>query len=431
MNFNLPDRLSAYLDELDDFIEREIKPLEAQHDNVRFFDHRREDARTDWERGGQPNEQWEALLAEARDRADAAGHYRYPLPKAYGGRDGGNLDMAVIREHLAAKGLGLHCDLQTEHAIVGNNVGVLLMIEYGTEAQKAEWIDDLAAGRSGFAFGITEPGHGSDATHMETHAERDGDEWVINGEKTWNTGIHKAKHDLIMARTSGKAGDGHGITAFLTPTDADGFKVEEMLWTFNMPTDHGRVSLKDVRVPHDAIFGGEGRGLQVVQHFFNENRIRQAASSLGAAQFCIDQAVAYAKQRKPFGKPLSQNQAIQFPLAELHTQCEMLRALIHKTAWTMDAHGAFSASDKVSMCNYQANRLCCEAADRAMQVHGGLGYSRHKPFEHIYRHHRRYRITEGAEEIQIRRVAGYLFGFMKQQAPKGVSEAATGAGGAS
>ena len=98
----------------------------------------------------------------------------------------------------------------------------------------------------------------------------------------------------------------------------------------------------------------------------------------------------------------------------------MLRALIHKTAWLMDTDGAFSQSDKVSMCNYWANRLCCEAADRAMQVHGGLGYSRHKPFEHIYRHHRRYRITEGAEEIQMRRVAGYMFGFMSQQAPKGV-----------
>src|SRR5688572_32911980 len=97
----------------------------------------------------------------------------------------------------------------------------------------------------------------------------------------------------------------------------------------------------------------------------------------------------------------------------------MLRALVHKTAWMMDEHGAFTVSDKVSMCNYWANRLCCEAADRAMQVHGGLGYSRYTPFEHIYRHHRRYRITECAEEIQMRRVAGYLFGFMDRAVGKG------------
>jgi len=421
MDFDIPADLASYLHELDEFIEREIKPLEQRDDNIRFFDHRREDARTDWDRGGLPNREWEGLLAQARRRADEAGHYRYAFPAKYGGRDGTNLGMAIIREHLASKGLGLHCDLQNEHMIVGNNVGLLLMLEYGSADQQAEWVDELAAGRRGFAFGITEPAHGSDATFMETTAVRDGDSWVINGEKTWNTGVHAASHDLIFARTSGQAGEAEGITAFLTPISAPGFTVEEFLWTFNMPTDHAHVTFRDVRVPEGAIFGGAGRGLQVVQHFFNENRIRQAASSLGAAQYCINESVAYARERRPFGKALAANQAIQFPLVELQTQCEMLRALIHKTAWLMDRDGPFSASDKVSMCNYWANRLCCEAADRAMQVHGGLGYSRHKPFEHIYRHHRRYRITEGAEEIQMRRVAGYMFGFMHQRAPKGVT----------
>ncbi len=422
MDFDIPADLTAYLAELDEFIEAQIRPLERENDNIRFFDHRREDARTDWDRNGLPNREWEALLAEAKRRADAAGHYRYAFPAAYGGRDGTNLGMAVIREHLAAKGLGLHCDLQNEHMIVGNNVGLMLMLSYGSPEQQADWVDKLAAGRAGFAFGITEPAHGSDATFMETTAVRDGEDWVISGEKTWNTGVHVASHDLIFARTSGKPGDADGITAFLTPVTAPGFRVDEYLWTFNMPTDHAHITLASVRVPASAVFGGEGRGLQVVQHFFNENRIRQAASSLGAAQYCINESVAYALQRKPFGKSLASNQAVQFPLVELQTQCEMLRALIHKTAWLMDRDGPFSVSDKVSMCNYWANRLCCEAADRAMQVHGGLGYSRHKPFEHIYRHHRRYRITEGAEEIQMRRVAGYLFGFMHQRAPKGVTE---------
>ncbi|MGA0324494.1 MAG: acyl-CoA dehydrogenase family protein [Ilumatobacteraceae bacterium] len=421
MPHEIPEELQQLLGQLDDFIESEVRPLEESNDNIRFFDHRREDARTDWERGGLPNDEWEDLLHQTKRMADAAGFYRYPFPAEYGGSDGTIYGMAVIREHLARRGLGLHNDLQNEHSIVGNNVGLLLMINYGTEEQKADWVDDLAEGRRGFAFGITEPEHGSDATHMDTHAVKDGDEWIINGEKTWNTGIHKADCDLIFARTSGSAGDGDGITAFLVPTNSPGFEILEYLWTFNMPTDHAHIRLTDVRVPHSAIFGGEGKGLQVVQHFFNENRIRQAASSLGAAQFCIDESVKYARERKPFGKALSTNQAIQFPLVELQTQCEMLRALIHKTAWLMDEHGAFSQSDKVSMCNYWANRLCCESADRAMQVHGGIGYSRHKPFEHIYRHHRRYRITEGAEEIQMRRVAGYMFGYMNQQAPKGVA----------
>src|SRR5262245_8034225 len=157
MDFDIPKEIADYLKVLDDFIEREIKPLENQDDNIRFFDHRREDARTDWDRGGLPAEEWEALLMKARKKADAAGHYRYAFPKKYGGRDGTNLGMAIIREHFAAKGLGLHNDLQNEHSIVGNNVGLLLMINYGTEEQKKEWIDDLAEGRRGFAFGITEP----------------------------------------------------------------------------------------------------------------------------------------------------------------------------------------------------------------------------------------------------------------------------------
>jgi len=113
-----------------------------RRDNVRFFDHRREDARTDWDRGGLPNEEWEALLGTVRKKADDAGFYRYPLPKAYGGRDGTNLGMAIIREHLAAKGLGLHCDLQNEHSIVSNHVGVLLMLAYGT--------DEAVEGRDSF-----------------------------------------------------------------------------------------------------------------------------------------------------------------------------------------------------------------------------------------------------------------------------------------
>jgi alkylation response protein AidB-like acyl-CoA dehydrogenase len=298
------------------------------------------------------------------------------------------------------------------------------MVEYGTPEQQAEWIEPLASGERSFAFGITEPAHGSDATHMETTARQDGDDWVISGEKTWNTGIHTATHDLVFARTSGEAGDGEGITCLLVPTDSPGFEVKEFLWTFNMPTDHAHVGLTDVRVPANAVFGEVGRGLQIVQHFFNENRIRQAAASLGAAQYCIDRAVAYAGERRPFGKPLAANQGIQFPLVELQTEAAMLRSLIRQTTWDMDTKGAFSASQQVSMCNYRANRLCCDAADQAMQVFGGLGYSRHEPFEHIYRHHRRYRITEGADEIQMRRVAGYMFGFMRQRSPKGVAEAA-------
>jgi alkylation response protein AidB-like acyl-CoA dehydrogenase len=409
VDFTLPDHLPGLLDDIDAFIEAEIKPLERE--NMQYFDQRREYARTDWENGGIPARAWEDLLDEMRRRADKAGWLRYGLPSSLGGRDGTNVDMAVIREHLAAKGLGLHNDLQDESSIIGNFPQVIMMERFGTEAQRKEWSQAMLTGDRSFAFGLTEPGHGSDATWMETRAEHSGDSWIINGAKRFNTGVHRATHDLVFARTSGEPGQAMGITAFLVPTDTPGFEVPYYWWTFNMPSDHGEVELHDVSVPDDAVLGEVDRGLEVAQTFLHENRIRQAASSLGAAQYCIDRAVEYAKQRVVFGKPLSVNQAVQWPLVELQTEAQMVRLLVRYAAWHLDRNHHLEVSDKVSMANYRANRLVCEAADRAMQVFGGVGYTRHEPFEHIYRHHRRYRITEGSEEIQIRRVAQRLFKF--------------------
>ncbi|KAI9002935.1 acyl-CoA dehydrogenase domain-containing protein [Hyaloraphidium curvatum] len=385
-------------------------------DNNRFFDHRREWARTDFDNRGLPRPEWEALLRKMRETATEAGHFRFPMPPEFGGRNGSNLAMAVIRWHLARKGLGLFNDLQNESSIVGNVPTVLMLRDFGSKKQQ-DMIPDVLAGKKRIAFGLTEPKHGSDATYMETKAVKDPKtgEWIINGAKMWNSGMHHATHDMVFARTDGKDGNANGITCFIVPVTAPGFKIEEYLWTFNMPTDHALVSIKDVRVTDDDIFGERGQGLLIASHFVHENRIRQAASSCGAAEYCVAESVKYAKERKPFGKPLAANQAIQWPLIELHTEATMLRGLIFKTAAEMDKMPkpdvALYLSDRIAMCNYRANRLCCNAADRAMQIHGGIGYSRHKPFEHIYRHHRRYRITEGSEEIQMRRVGQVLFGI--------------------
>jgi acyl-CoA dehydrogenase len=172
VDFSLPAELTAYLAELDAFIEAEIKPLQARDDNERFFDHRREYARTDFENDGLPRPEWEALLAEARKLADAAGHFRFAWPSEMGGKDGSHLWMAVIREHLASKGLGLFNDLQNEHSIVGNNPFVLMFKAFATPEQYARDGERLLNGGMRTAFGLTEPNHGSDATWMETRAVR-------------------------------------------------------------------------------------------------------------------------------------------------------------------------------------------------------------------------------------------------------------------
>lgn len=408
MDLELPAGIRAKLAELDAFIEREIKPLEQR--NLQYFDHRREYARTDWEHDGQPRQEWNELIAAMERLADRAGHLRYGLPRECGGQAASNLAIAAIREHLAGKGLGLHNDLQDESSVVGNFPLVPILGAYGTPEQK-EYIEGIISRRKHLAFALTEPGHGSDATWLETTARRDGDSWIINGQKRFNSQVYRAYADLVFARTSGNAGDAQGITAFIVPMSTPGVEILYNHWTLNMPSDHPEVGFKNVRVPNSAILHEEGKGLLIAQRFVHENRIRQAAASAGAARYCIAESVKYANSRKVFGTTLAKQQAVQFQLAELHAECELVRNFIFTVARQMDEQDPLHISDRVSICNFRANRLVCEAADRAMQVHGGMGYTRELPFEHIFRHHRRYRITEGSEEIQIRRVAQYLFGF--------------------
>jgi acyl-CoA dehydrogenase len=160
MDFEIPADIQSILNELDAFIEAEIKPLQASNDNERFFDHRREHARTDWDNGGVPRADWEELLREMRRRADKAGWLRLALPVEFGGRGVSNLTMALIREHLATKGLGLHNDLQNESSIVGNFPTVLMMRDFGTPEQIKTWMPGFLDGTRRLAFGLTEPNHG-------------------------------------------------------------------------------------------------------------------------------------------------------------------------------------------------------------------------------------------------------------------------------
>ena len=409
MDFEIPADIQDTLDQLDAFIEAEIKPLEQQDDNIRFFDHRREWARPTSTTTGSPGPMGGA---PPRD-APARGRRRLVAPCTPARVRRTGRQQPEDGDHPRApgpQGAGLHNDLQNESSIVSNFPTVLMIRDFGTEQQKADWMPGFLDGTRRLAFGLTEPNHGSDATYMETTAVRDGDEWVINGMKRWNSGLHHATHDIIFARTSGDPGSPKGISAFLVPTDAPGFEVDFFWWTFNMPTDHAEVSLTDVRVGADALFGEVDRGLELAQHFVHENRIRQAASSLGAAQYCIDEAVAYANSRTTWGKNCRSTRASS---SRSSSSTPRRRCCANWSIHRVDArpeapHGGHAPRGDV---NYRANRLACDAADRAMQTCGGVGYSRHMPFEHIYRHHRRYRITEGSEEIQMRKVGHHLFGF--------------------
>jgi len=415
MDHLVPERVQDLLQRVDAFIDAEIRPLEETHPDL--FDHTKEFSRTDVERGGIPTREWRDLVQEARTRSDAAGFFRFGLPKELGGQEGTNLEMAMIREHLFGIGPGLHV-ADDSTGVVGNFPQALVIHHYGTAEQKEQYLERLLTGEAEMAFGLTEPQHGSDATWLETTARRDGDDWIISGAKRFNSLVDIAEVDMIFARTSGRPGKADGITAFLVPTDAPGFTIDYYHWTFEMPTDHAEVSLNSVRVPNSAILGELDHGLDCAQLFVHENRMRQAASGLGAAQFCINESVAFAEQRMMFGKPLRDFQGIQWQLVHLQTEAELVPNTIYRTAWMMDQLDMTelpTISDKVAMCNFRGNALVCEAADRAMQIHGGVGYSRHKPFESIYRHHRRHRLTEGSDEIQLRRIANAMFDFSRAQ----------------
>lgn len=333
------------------------------------------------------------LAGKARTLADYSGFYRFALPRVYGGQSHPdvNLWMSAIRYHLASNavyggGLGLANDLQNEHSIVGNFPDVLMLHHFGNEQQRDTLIPARLQGEFRTTFGLTEPDHGSDATFMSTVARQIRGGFEITGAKKWQTGAHHCTHFLIFARTSGKAGSAQGITAFLVPRDTAGVHIVSYEWTLNMPTDHATVELNSVWVPGSAVLGSVDQGLAIAQTFVHENRIRQAASSCGAARYCLDRSIERARARKIWGegKTLADNQAIQFPVVELMTQVEMLRLFILKTSWEMDrivAECQLSKaqrppwveierrlSDQVAMCNFWANRLCCQAADRAIQV---------------------------------------------------------------
>ena len=188
-----------------------------------------------------------------------------------------------------------------------------------------------------------------------------------------------------------------------------GVNIEEYLWTFNMPSDHARVSFTDVRVPHSAIFGEEGRGLAVVQHFFNENRIRQAASSLGAARYCISEAVSYANERKPFGKKLSVNQGIQFPIARDYVQTQAAALMTQNAARLFDAGQRPGA--EANMAKLLASEAAWSAADTCIQTYGGYGFAEDYDVERKFRETRLYRVAPISTNLILSYIATHELGM--------------------
>jgi alkylation response protein AidB-like acyl-CoA dehydrogenase len=317
------------------------------------------------------------------------------LPEQYGGQGGDYFTNIVLAEEIARggsggllMGLSVHTDMVMPP-----------LLEFGTEEQKQRWLPAGTAGETIFALGITEPDAGSDVSAITTRAVRDGDDWVINGAKTYITNGHRAGMMLTVVKTDPDAGY-DGFTTFLIPMDSPGIVLEKPLHKMGMhASDTALIALQDVRVGPEAVLGEVGRGFQQIMWELQAERAIASAGCLAYAQRAFDLTLAYALERRTFGRPLGTHQAIRHKFARMGMELEATRRLIYATAADYAA-GKYNVRE-ISMSKLKASQVAWMVADECVQIYGGAGYMSEYPVERILRDLRLYRIGAGADEIML------------------------------
>jgi acyl-CoA dehydrogenase len=271
------------------------------------------------------------------------------------------------------------------------------------EEQRERYLKPTVAGDRISCFAITEPGAGSDAKNIRTTAKRDGDDWVINGEKTFITGGNEADFTMVFAVTDKEKGADGGVTCFLVDRD-QGWRSEYI----DTMGEWGPAALifEDVRVPHSAILGEEGKGFELAMRWIGRGRYMLPARALGACERLTEMAIDQANTRVTFGEPIANRQAIQWMLADSAVEIEALRWLVLHAAWQIDQ--GMDSRHAQSMAKLYGGVKANEIVDRMLQIHGGMGYTRELPIERWYRELRLLRIYEGTDEIQRRTIARNL-----------------------
>ncbi|RME90203.1 MAG: acyl-CoA dehydrogenase [Anaerolineae bacterium] len=371
MNFELTEEQRLWRKTVHDFVEAEVRPKAAEVDEKGEFN-------------------WEAVR-----KMGPLGLLGMNIPEEYGGADVGAIGAVIAMEEL-----GWGCGSTALAIAAHNGLGTLPIVHYGTEEQKKRWLPLVTSGQGKLsALALTEPGAGSDLQGgVRTRAEKVGNEWVINGSKMWCTNASIAEYIITLVRTD-PAGGSHSLSMILVPTDTPGLHIgpaEKKMGLKGSPTH--AVTYEDVRVPLENLIGEEGRGLQQALATLDSGRLSIGALAIGLARAAHEYAVSYAKERRAFGKPIAELQAIQWMIADAATEIEAARHLLYYAAWLKDQGRPFTK--EAAMAKLFATEMAERVCRNAIQIHGGYGYSREYPVERIYRDARLMTIGEGTSEIQ-------------------------------
>jgi len=316
-------------------------------------------------------------------------------PEEYGGQGGDyfcNLVLAEEMVHSKSGGLAMGVAVHTDMATPPIHL-------FGTEAQKQRYLVPAIAGEKISCLGITEPDAGSDVAAIRTQAVRDGDDWVINGAKTYITNGHRADFIVLVTKTDPDAGY-DGFTLFLLDMDAPGVIREKRLEKLGMhSSDTALLAFQDVRVPGDAMLGQEGKGFYHIMWELQGERLIGAAGCVAGAQKCFDRTLQYATERSAFGRPIGKFQAIRHKFADMATKIEAGRQMVYSTAWRFQ-NGEYPVRE-ISMAKLYTARMACEVTDECLQIHGGAGYMKEYGIERAWRDMRLNRIGAGTDEVML------------------------------
>jgi alkylation response protein AidB-like acyl-CoA dehydrogenase len=350
--------------------------------------------------------QWDKERVYPYELYDAwvdAGLLRMPFPEAYGGLGGNVIDMAIINEELAYRS----ADLSMCYG--GNIFCGLNLVHKATEEQKKHWLPQLLDGKIRFSISMSEPDAGSDIGAMRTTARREGNDYIINGQKLWATSAGVKNNVInVYVKTDTKAHYRQGMSLFLVENDRPGVKFRKLDMLGRRSAGTYEVFFDDVRVPADRLVGGENKGWDVVLAGLQVERVVSAAGSVGAAAAIVDLAIQFAKDRKQFGKAIGQNQAIAHMLADMSTEVEAARTLMWRAA-ALVAEGK-PALREISMAKLYASEVYVKVAQQGMQVMGGYGYNAEFDMERFFRDSRAATIAAGTSQIQ-KNVIANLMGF--------------------